>query len=101
MIEILIWGNVMNIDVYMSAKDFGNVAGLCGNFDGDISNDLEHRDGTISDDYNRSYKFADSWRFVVELLPNFIQNTFNYLYLFRYFSISILVSPSVIRSMSY
>jgi hypothetical protein len=55
----------MNIDVYMSAKDFGNVAGLCGNFDGDASNDLEHRDGTISNDKNRSYKFADSWRFVV------------------------------------
>ncbi|XP_060574456.1 uncharacterized protein LOC132732110 [Ruditapes philippinarum] len=66
MIEILLWGNVMNIDVYMSAKDFGNVAGLCGNFDGDRSNDLEHRDGTISDDNNRSYKFADSWRLTDE-----------------------------------
>ncbi|XP_060602735.1 uncharacterized protein LOC132755828 [Ruditapes philippinarum] len=66
MIEILLWGHVMNIDVYMSPKDFGNVAGLCGNFDGDRSNDLEHRDGTISYDNNRSYRFADSWRLTDE-----------------------------------
>ncbi|XP_060586572.1 uncharacterized protein LOC132742242 [Ruditapes philippinarum] len=56
----------MNIDVYMSPKDFENVAGLCGNFDGDRSNDLEHRNGTISYDDNKSYRFADSWRLTDE-----------------------------------
>ncbi|XP_060586574.1 uncharacterized protein LOC132742244 [Ruditapes philippinarum] len=61
-ISLHMWSDTMNIDVYMSPKDFGNVAGLCGNFDGDRSNDLEHRDGTISYDDNRSYNFADSWR---------------------------------------
>jgi hypothetical protein len=64
-ISLHMWSDTMNIDVYMSPKDFGNVAGLCGNFDGDRSNDLEHRDGTISYDNNRSYKFADSWRYVM------------------------------------
>ncbi|XP_060567990.1 von Willebrand factor D and EGF domain-containing protein-like, partial [Ruditapes philippinarum] len=57
------WSSTMNIDIYMSAKDFGNVDGLCGTFDGNRSNDLLHRDNkTISNDNNRSYRFADSWR---------------------------------------
>ncbi|XP_060561563.1 uncharacterized protein LOC132721299, partial [Ruditapes philippinarum] len=61
------WSNTMNIDIYMSAKDYGNVDGLCGTFDGDRSNDLLHRDNkTISDDDNRSYRFADSWRLTDE-----------------------------------
>ena len=58
------WSNTMNIDIYMFAKDFGNVDGLCGNFDGNKSNDLLHRDKvTISFDDNRSFRFADSWRY--------------------------------------
>ncbi|XP_060587375.1 von Willebrand factor D and EGF domain-containing protein-like [Ruditapes philippinarum] len=61
------WSNTMNIDIYMSAKDYGNVDGLCGTFDWDRSNDLLHRDKkTISDDDNRSYRFADSWRLTDE-----------------------------------
>ncbi|XP_060567989.1 von Willebrand factor D and EGF domain-containing protein-like [Ruditapes philippinarum] len=57
------WSNTLDIDIYMSAKDYGNVDGLCGTFDGDRSNDLLHRDKkTISNDNNRSYRFADSWR---------------------------------------
>jgi hypothetical protein len=61
----------MNIDIYMSAKDYGNVDGLCGTFDGNRSNDLLHRDKMkISDDDNLSYRFADSWRYRLVILNN-------------------------------
>ncbi|XP_053387193.1 uncharacterized protein LOC123542679 [Mercenaria mercenaria] len=72
------WSDTMNIDIYMSAKDFGNMVGLCGYFDGDVSNDLLHRDSvTISNDDNWSYKFADSWRLTDE--ENLFKNNKRYL----------------------
>ncbi|XP_053387636.1 uncharacterized protein LOC123541916 isoform X2 [Mercenaria mercenaria] len=72
------WSDTMNIDIYMSAKDFGNIVGLCGYFDGDRSNDLLHRDNvTISSDNNWSYKFADSWRLTDE--ENLFKNNRRYL----------------------
>ncbi|XP_053378774.1 uncharacterized protein LOC123526132 [Mercenaria mercenaria] len=51
----------MNIDVYMSPRDFGNLDGLCGYFDGIVANDFLHRDGNISNG-NADYRFSDSWR---------------------------------------
>ncbi|XP_053378775.1 uncharacterized protein LOC123526134 [Mercenaria mercenaria] len=51
----------MNIDVYMSPRDFGNVEGLCGYFDGNVANDFVHRDGSRSNG-NNDYKFSESWR---------------------------------------
>lgn len=57
------WGNTMNIDIYMSARDFGHIDGLCGHFDGDGSNDFKKRDGTAVDGHI-NHTFSESWRFI-------------------------------------
>jgi hypothetical protein len=60
----------MNTDIKMAPKDKKNVRGLCGNFDGDETNDLVHSDGkTSSLDTDKFYfsrhheEFINSWRF--------------------------------------
>jgi ribulose kinase len=67
-----LWGNYMNIDIKMAPKDKKNIRGLCGNFDGDVTNDLAHSDGkqsfltTGTYYYSRKHEeFINSWRFVV------------------------------------
>ncbi|XP_045184975.2 von Willebrand factor D and EGF domain-containing protein-like [Mercenaria mercenaria] len=53
--------NTMNVDIIMSAKDLGNVQGLCGYFDGNRYNDFLRSDGVQSSN-NNDYKFSESWR---------------------------------------
>ncbi|XP_053387565.1 von Willebrand factor D and EGF domain-containing protein-like [Mercenaria mercenaria] len=66
------WGKTMNIDIYLSAKDFGNMDGLCGYFDGDNTNDFRHRDGVTVSNGNNDYAFSNSWRLSDE--ENFLKN---------------------------
>ena len=54
-------GNTMNVDIIISAKDFGKTEGLCGFCDGNPTNDFLHKDGTTSYNRNADYKFSDSW----------------------------------------
>ncbi|XP_060598147.1 uncharacterized protein LOC132751939, partial [Ruditapes philippinarum] len=56
------YGNTMNIDVFISAKDFGKTEGLCGLCDANSSNDFVHSDGSTSNNRNADYKFSESWR---------------------------------------
>ena len=51
----------MNVDIIISAKDFGKTEGLCGFCDGNPTNDFLHKDGTTSYNRNADYKFSDSW----------------------------------------
>jgi hypothetical protein len=56
----------MDIDIYLSAKDFHNTDGLCGYFDGDRNNDFRHRNGSQSSTSNDYYGYTDfikSWRY--------------------------------------
>lgn len=55
--------NTMNVDIIMSAKDFGKTEGLCGNFDGNPSNDFVRSDGGTSNN-NADYAFSESWRYM-------------------------------------
>ncbi|XP_053387633.1 von Willebrand factor D and EGF domain-containing protein-like isoform X3 [Mercenaria mercenaria] len=69
------YAKFMNIDIVMAPKDKNNVQGLCGNFDGDMTNDLVHSDGTISELKNKRggshhEDFANSWRVPDERTPN-------------------------------
>jgi len=61
------WGEAMNIDIFMAPKDRNNIDGLCGNFDGNPSNDLLHRDGvtmsqTVTTRRGHHIEFANTWR---------------------------------------
>ncbi|XP_060578581.1 von Willebrand factor D and EGF domain-containing protein-like [Ruditapes philippinarum] len=69
------WGRTMDIDIYLSAKDFHNTDGLCGYFDGDRNNDFRHRNGSqssTSHDYYGYTDFIKSWRLLDE--ENFLHN---------------------------
>ncbi|XP_060602737.1 uncharacterized protein LOC132755831 [Ruditapes philippinarum] len=69
-VTIFLWMyGYMNIDIKMAPKDKYNVRGLCGNFDGDATNDLVHSNQKISAlktetvFYRRHHEeFANSWR---------------------------------------
>ena len=51
----------------MAPKDLKNVYGLCGKFDGDMTNDLVHSDmrteSLTTSSYTEHIDFANSWRF--------------------------------------
>ncbi|XP_053387563.1 uncharacterized protein LOC123542645 isoform X2 [Mercenaria mercenaria] len=68
------WGKTLDIDIYLSAKDFGNIDGLCGYFDGNRNNDFRHRDGSESAISNGYYyhEFTESWRLLDA--ENFLKN---------------------------
>ncbi|KAH3773948.1 hypothetical protein DPMN_175319 [Dreissena polymorpha] len=70
--DILQWPlnkGYMNVDVYMSAKDFGEGKGLCGTYNGDIADDLIYQNGLFQDLpqtveclLRNHASFLDSWR---------------------------------------
>ncbi|WAR01759.1 VWDE-like protein [Mya arenaria] len=74
-IYVMTWGKyVLNIDIYPSPDDFGQVEGLCGNFNGDPTDDLAYRDtGDLwvpTDSNDRVWSWAvypDSFSFSWEL----------------------------------
>ncbi|RUS80662.1 hypothetical protein EGW08_011566, partial [Elysia chlorotica] len=51
----------INVVIKMSSSDYGQTAGLCGNFDGDKENDLTTRNGELVT-MNRVDEFSLSWR---------------------------------------
>jgi len=57
----------MNILIYPSTADIGNVVGLCGNFNGDKDDDLEHSDGGITEYEYEAYSF---WGWIWYYFPD-------------------------------
>jgi len=63
------WWSTMNIQIYPSPEDMGKLEGLCGNFNGDRSDDLRHSDGTLTQSSNWYWwwwwddpnEFSSSW----------------------------------------
>ena len=59
--------NLMNIDVYMAAKDMEQTEGLCGFFDNNPDNDLRKRNRrdfiqTKKGKRNYHHDFSEEWR---------------------------------------
>jgi len=59
----------LNIWLYPSPADYNKTVGLCGNFDGDSTNDLIMRDGSLytghgSNSNGRPKPFSTDWRWV-------------------------------------
>lgn len=57
---------MLNIDIFMAAKDLENTEGLCGYFDNTVGNDLKKRNGqiipTTNDKRNYHADFSEEWR---------------------------------------
>ncbi|XP_052281256.1 uncharacterized protein LOC127878769 [Dreissena polymorpha] len=68
-LQLPLYRGYMNIDIYLSAKDFEEGQGLCGTYNGDMTDDLIHQDGLSSDlqqtvdcFLRRHDSFINSWR---------------------------------------
>ena len=53
----------MNIDIYLSAADFGKTEGLCGTYDQDPNNDFIPKGQTMSVGRPQVDQFIESWRY--------------------------------------
>ena len=72
-----------SMDIYPSVKDIDQSEGLCGNYNGDTTDDFQIRDTDKYDD-NRYYpnEFSNSWRLVlifIDFLLCYTANMFNLL----------------------
>ena len=64
--DVYDWG--MNIDAHVLGSDYRKTEGLCGNFDGIYSNELQHQDTDMEanpSDPDEIEQFVETWRSVI------------------------------------